>query len=335
MEDATNYEVNKNYGQDATTGEGLERASKAKASWGVRLDEETIKELDKVAEIIGVHGDKRAVLEHLLKVRKTAELKGQTKGKLDTIEHVERALDLIREEMNTLLRHNLNKEEEIREVVNSEIEELEQKIKSLQDKLNDQLSSNKEIREENKSLKATITDKDKEIQELNERYADTNKLIARLEQDEVKTQEKLAEFEELKLAHKELQTTTASIEKELTNARAEAVKLTAELSTAKQSNADKDKQIQALTDANTKDIAQLKSMHVLEIEKAVLEKEKEMRDKIDILRDKNDSIEKEKQSLEKEFVAIKETFDTTVSELNEEHEKEINKLKAELEKIYS
>ena len=337
-----------NYGYTPDKGgvlvETTGKTSKAKTSWGVRLDEETIQELDKIAETIGVNGDKRAVLEHLLKVRKTAELKGQVQGKIDTIEHVERALDLIRDEMNTLLRHNINKEEEIRDVISSEMADLEQKIKSLQDKLNNQLEVAKELKEESKSLKATLVDRDKEIKELNERYADTNKLIARLEKDEAQNQEKLAEFEELKIVYKELQATSTSTERELAKARAEVTTINAELATAKQSISDKDREIKSLTEANMRDINNLKEKHVLEIGTAVLEKEKEIRDKIDVLRDEKETLVKEilttKEYLEKEKTDFKSTIEDlksahskTVSELKTEHEAEIVKLQKQIKAL--
>lgn len=317
-----------NYDVNPDTGEVLEptdKISKAKVSWGVRLDEETIQELDKVADIIGVQGDKRAVLEHLLKVRATAELKGHTKGKADSIEQVERALDLIRDEMNTLLRHNINKEEEIRDVVAGEMEELEQKIKSLQDKLNNQLEINKELKEENKSLKAAIVDKDKEIQELNERYTDTNKLIARLEKDEAQNQAKLAEFEELKLVHKDLQASAIITEKEFAKAQTELTTIKSELVATKQAIADKEKELKSIVEINTKETENLKSMHQLELNNAVLQKEVELRNNMDTLKE-------EKQALEKEVSITKESMEKAKIELKNSYEKEIAALKENLVK---
>lgn len=338
-------ENNETYQYDLETGEILEsngvnskeKESKAKASWGVRLDDDTITELEKIAAIIGAGKDKRAVVEYLLRVRATAELKGQVKGKVDTIDIVEKSLDIIRDEMNSLLRHNLYKEEEIRSVVSSEMEELEDKIKLLQNKLNEQLGTNKELKDENKSLKAIIVDKDKEIKDLTEHYSDTSKLIARLEKTEIETQEKLDEFEEMKLAHKELQATSIQIEKDLSKTQAEVVKTAAELSTSKQSIIDKDKEISSIKEGHQKDLSNLKSIHQLEIEKIVLEKEKELRDRAEKIRDEKDELEKTNRKLEKDLADMKSTtkeeVEKTVAELNKEHEKEVEKLKKQLDDI--
>ena len=279
--------------------EQTEKTSKAKASWGVRLDQDTIAQLDKVGEILGVNGDKRAVLEHLLKVRTTAELKGQTKGKTDTIENIEKALDLIRNEMNTLLRHNINKEEEIRDVVSIEIQELEGKIKDLQNKLNNQLDINKALQQENKDLKAEITTKTKELKETQERYATTDKLIAKLEEDLESNKKKIDEFEELKLAHKELQTTSSAIKNELLQAQAEATKTNTELSIAKQSIVDKNKEIKSITEAKEKEIETLKTLNTLELNNSLLQKELEFKNAIQQLKESKQSKEKTKNTAKK------------------------------------
>ena len=279
--------------------EQTEKTSKAKASGGVRLDQDTIAQLDKVGEILGVNGDKRAVLEHLLKVRTTAELKGQTKGKTDTIENIEKALDLIRNEMNTLLRHNINKEEEIRDVVSIEIQELEGKIKDLQNKLNNQLDINKALQQENKDLKAEITTKTKELKETQERYATTDKLIAKLEEDLESNKKKIDEFEELKLAHKELQTTSSAIKNELLQAQAEATKTNTELSIAKQSIVDKNKEIKSITEAKEKEIETLKTLNTLELNNSLLQKELEFKNAIQQLKESKQSKEKTKNTAKK------------------------------------
>ena len=65
---------------DSTELENAENKKKAKEPWSARMDEESLAQLDKIAEEIG-DTNKRVILEYLLKVRTTAQLKGLVSGK--------------------------------------------------------------------------------------------------------------------------------------------------------------------------------------------------------------------------------------------------------------
>lgn len=281
---------NYNNNIDIETGEVLEGKLVAKKPWSVRLEEETIKKLDELAEQQGL--DKRELVEHFISISQSALFKkGATKGKTDIVEGIENKLDGIRRQMLELLEQNVEAEANIRDTVALEMKDLEDKIKSLQDKLNDQLTINKELKEEVKELKVVVQDKETAIKNLSEDHAATKDLNVvykkQLEEFQVVKEDK----KELEVENKQLQAVIEELRKQLSIKETEYNTVQSEVKSA---NIDLEKAhetIENLKSMHEKDIANIKEnhsrelannekFHSLELEKVKAEVKEQAQDKL-------------------------------------------------------
>lgn len=194
-----------------------DRKTKTSNPWAVRLDGDMTAELEALMEREGIT-NKREFMKYLAETAKTSSLKARAVGSEDMVAVIEDSLNTLRSTLNALLENNINTKKIAEELFLSDIEKLEKKKNTVQDRLNEQLEVNSCLVNRIKELEAELASKDEQNKDLNSSHQDTKELNVNLKRIIEKQDTELNELIGVKDELKALRDEKASLDERLEEA---------------------------------------------------------------------------------------------------------------------